>query len=318
MLSASRFPPPGRLVPIGPNTLHIRVSGQAGPVVVFEAGVAASSVSWALVEPEVAKFATTVTYDRAGLGWSSAAATPRIPSVIAGELKSLLAAVDIEPPYLLVGHSFGGLVVERFAADYPEYVQGVVLVDPLRAFEWLDPDPQPTAMLARGVKLSRRGAMLARLGVVRLSLSLLLSGNRVLPRFAALASSGSGGSGFMDRMAGEIRKLPRELWPVVAWHWSQWKSFEGMARHLEALPASSREMMDCVVDPSIPGISLVAEPIRAQGAAHFDVECIEDCGHWVQFDRPDLVVSAIRRLAGRFRPESTREWSRSRPSTRPR
>ena len=98
---------------------------------VFEAGLAATSVSWVYVQPEVAKFARTCSYDRAGLGWSEAGRSPRTVAVMVEALRALLRGVDSQGPFHLVGHSFGGLVIHAFAAAYPAEVAGLVLVDPV-------------------------------------------------------------------------------------------------------------------------------------------------------------------------------------------
>jgi pimeloyl-ACP methyl ester carboxylesterase len=288
------FEPPGRVVQVCGSTLHFHITGSGGPVVVLEAGIAATSLSWALVQPEIAKFTTVVSYDRAGLGWSGPAITPRTPTVVASELQAGLEAAGLPGPYVLVGHSFGGLIVQRFAALNRSNVSGLVLVDALRPEEWCPLTAGRQRMLAHGIRLSRRGAALARLGIVGVSLRILLAGNRLVPRLAARLSSGGSGGGVTDRLAGEIRKLPRALWPVIAWHWSQAKNFEGMARHLECLPASAAEMAGCALDPLLPVTALVAEggalPIFPES---WRVVQAKGSGHWIQLDRPDLVTAAI-------------------------
>ena len=276
---------------------HIHETG-TGPVpVILEAGIAATSLSWALVQDEASKFAHVISYDRAGLGWSEPATGPRTPAVIVKELRAVLEAARIAGPYLLVGHSFGGLVVERFAVEYPTLAAGVVLVDALSPKEFFPLTEQKRAMLGRGISLSRRGGTLARMGIVRLCLGLVLGGNQTLPKLAARVSSGSGGEGLTARLAGEIRKLPKSVWPMVASHWSMPKSFESMARHLECLPDSCREMAETVL-PEIPVTVISAAKnqdgpgVRVPASAQWITA--EGSGHWVQLDQPELVVEAIR------------------------
>ncbi len=290
---------PAPLVKIGDSQLYFDVRGSGGPAVVLEAGIAATSLSWALVQPVLAEKTTVVSYDRAGLGWSSPARTPRTPSSIASELRAGLRLAGIPAPFVLVGHSFGGLIVQRFGAMYPKEVLGLVLVDALNPDEWYPLTPARQQVLDRGVRLSRRGAALARLGIIRFSLNFLLKGNQFVPRLAARLSSGGKGSGVTDRLAGEIRKLPRELWPVIAQHWSESKNFSGMARHLSDLPESAAEMVNCVLDPSVPVIALVAErSVERVFPASWQVVRAEGSGHWIQLDRPDLVLEAVRRMIG--------------------
>jgi pimeloyl-ACP methyl ester carboxylesterase len=93
------------------------------------------------------------------------------------------------------------------------------------------------------------------------------------------------------------RKLPRELWPVIAWQWSQAKNFEGMVRHLESLPESAAEMAQCQVDPSLPVTALLAESGVETGLPEtWKIVRAGGSGHWVQLDRPELVISAVREM----------------------
>jgi pimeloyl-ACP methyl ester carboxylesterase len=293
-------PPPGRLVDIGTCVLHVHVQGEGAPAVILEAGIAATSLSWALVESDLAACCRVVTYDRAGLGWSGPARSPRTPGVIAQELRTALQVLGVNGPFVLVGHSFGGIVVQSFARRFPAEVRGLVLLDPFDPAEWCPLSPQRKAMLDRGIRLSRRGAFLARMGVVRASLRFLLAGNQIIPRLAARLSSGHGGSSLTGRLAGEVRKLPRELWPAIAWHWCQAKNFEGMARHLESLAESAAEAADIQLEESLPVSVLLAEDGgERQFPSAWDVQRLPGSGHWVQLDRPDLVVAAVKRTIGR-------------------
>ena len=124
-----RFPPPGRFVRVNERQMHVQVTGEGTPTVVFESGMGASCLSWTLVQPHVAQFARAVSYDRAGHGWSDPAGEPRTARQIAQELHTLLDAAGISGPYVLVGHSFGGYVNLAFAHLYRDEVVGMVLLD---------------------------------------------------------------------------------------------------------------------------------------------------------------------------------------------
>jgi pimeloyl-ACP methyl ester carboxylesterase len=122
-------PPVGRLVDVGGYRLHLACEGEGGPTVVMEAAIGETGLLWSLVQPAVAKVTRACVYDRAGLGWSDPSPKPRTAATMAEELHRLLAAAEVPGPYVLVGHSFGGLLMRLYAARYPQEVVGLVLVD---------------------------------------------------------------------------------------------------------------------------------------------------------------------------------------------
>ena len=146
---------------------------QANPRCSFEAGIGATNLNWRRIQQQVAQFTGTASYDRSGLGWSSKCRTARTPTNIAAELHELLERGEIKPPYILVGHSFGGLVMRRFALEYPQDVAGLVLVDPMRCEEWPPLDPAKQTEIDLGPQLIRyfapdRALRLTRLAVTSL------------------------------------------------------------------------------------------------------------------------------------------------------
>lgn len=126
---AQQYRHPGQLVGVGKFRLNVYCSGQGSPTVVLEAGLADSLESWSRVQPEIAGFARVCSYDRAGYGYSDPGPMPRTSDRIAAELHAALRAAGEKPPYLLVGHSFGGFNVRVFNGKYPDEVAGLVLVD---------------------------------------------------------------------------------------------------------------------------------------------------------------------------------------------
>ncbi len=133
---ARRYPPPGRLVDIGGRRLHLICAGSAaGPTVVIEAGSGNNSTYWTDMVHRVSAFARVCTYDRAGLGWSDPVSGSRSFDDRAADLHALLVNAEVAGPYVLVGHSYGGYIVRRFAAAYPASVAGIVLVDAVEE-EW--------------------------------------------------------------------------------------------------------------------------------------------------------------------------------------
>lgn len=119
----------GVIVDVGGRKMHIDCTGQGSPTVVLESGLGDTYVSWRKVQPEIAKFTRVCSYDRAGLGYSDSSSGPRTSKVIAEELHELLRAAHVQPPYVLVGHSMGGFDVRVYAGLYRNEVTGMVLVD---------------------------------------------------------------------------------------------------------------------------------------------------------------------------------------------
>ena len=133
------YPPPGRLIDVGGWRLHLNCTGEARPTqptVVLEAGVGDFSVEWSLVQPAVARFARVCSYDRAGDGWSEIGPYPRTFRQIVYELHTLLDRAGERPPYVLVGHSYGGWLVRLYQSTYPSEVTGMVLVEAGAADPW--------------------------------------------------------------------------------------------------------------------------------------------------------------------------------------
>jgi pimeloyl-ACP methyl ester carboxylesterase len=133
---APRPTPPGQMVDVGGYQLYLYCTGTGSPTVILEAGLEGDDISWKQVQPEVAEFTRVCSYDRAGLAHSDYGPTPRDAEMSAAALHTLLTKRGIAPPYVLVGHSFGGLLIRRFASDYPEEVDGLIFVDSLHEDWW--------------------------------------------------------------------------------------------------------------------------------------------------------------------------------------
>lgn len=127
--SAGLLAAPGTYIWVGSHRLHLNCIGQGSPTVIFDSGLGGSSLDWIRVQPEVASFTRACSYDRAGYAWSDAGPLPRDSVSISQELEILLGNASVPAPYLLVGHSFGGLNVRLFSANNPQVVAGLVLVD---------------------------------------------------------------------------------------------------------------------------------------------------------------------------------------------
>ena len=167
-LDKRHYPPPGELVNINGYRLHIQSSGTGSPTVILEAGLGAISSGWGWIQPEVAKFTRVVSYDRPGLGWSESGNSSPSASHIAWQLHQLLQASGTEGPYVLVGHSMGGLLVRVFAHRYPDEVVGMVLVDASHPDQHVR-SPAIRKYMNSGFQMLKRVPLLTKLGYVRLT-----------------------------------------------------------------------------------------------------------------------------------------------------
>ncbi len=299
---ARSYPPPGRIIDAG-HGLHAYVMGSGAPTVVFESGISASSISWTVLQPQIAEITTTVSYDRAGLGWSNAARDVFDVDRMLADFSALLDKLQLPAPYVLVGHSYGGLLVRLYAERHPERVAGLVLLDPVLACEWAQPDLNHRRLLQTACVMSSWGGFLARFGVVRFATAPLLRGSTFIPQLIGRASAGPA-AGVIDRLAGEIRKLPRESWPIVRAHWCRPSNFRAMVKHLKALPSSFTALRNSQFD--FPLVVISGANVSPDGLSeHRAIAALSTrgehrvCasgGHWVHFDDPELVADAIRRV----------------------
>ncbi len=282
--------------------LYLLEQGAGGPTVLFEAGIGATNLNWRHIQETVSRFTGTASYDRGGLGWSSRCRTARTPVNIAQELHDLLEHAQIKPPYILVGHSFGGLVMRRYALLYPEDVAGVVLVDPMRCEEWPPLDPSKQSQIDLGKRLIRCAEPFAFCGLTRLAVTSLFGRSTRLSGPLA-GATGSGGRHVLGRITHEVGKMPREVWPVVASQWSCPGFYAGMRSHIQSIPDTVREMHEAEPIKEIPVVVLT--PGKSTPLSE---ECLDRIGdnveqviapaseHWIHLDEPDLVIGSIRAM----------------------
>ncbi|NWF69095.1 MAG: alpha/beta hydrolase [Chloroflexi bacterium] len=170
--------PPGKRVNVGGAAWYVTVKGTGAPAVVIETALTGLSPEWWALQEVLAQHTTVVTYDRAGYGWSAAPTTPRTSANIAQEARALLAALNLPAPFVLVGHSQGGLYAQHFARLYPQDTAGVVLLDPLspddnRFKAELPPELYQGSGADKSMNL-KIGAVMSRLGLLGLLKPLLL------------------------------------------------------------------------------------------------------------------------------------------------
>ena len=128
--AAGAAAPLGKLYDLAGERLWLHRSGEGRPAAVFLSGAGTVGLDYFNVQQEGAQLTTSVIYDRAGTGWSDAAPMRRSAAATVGELRGLLSLAGIAPPYVLVGHSLGGLFARRYTQLHPSEVAGLVLLDP--------------------------------------------------------------------------------------------------------------------------------------------------------------------------------------------
>ena len=296
-----KYPAPGQLVDVGGYKLHINCTGQGNPTVILEAGQGDYSLIWAYVQPEIAKNNRVCTYDRAGYGWSEPSPYPRTANAEMEELHTLLVNANIQGPYVLVGHSLGGMLVRVYAHNFPDDVIGMVLVDsyheerPVR-------NPELTTLNRDAAEQFRLFAFLSSTGIMALAPQSIP--NRGLPDVAyAQYQAITATTGYFETFIDEIFALPESAAEVRAMritslehmplivispgHWDEvasltdtenqqlWKAFQVQQSELVALSSDS--------------IQIIAE----------------QSGHDVQIDQPDVVIDAIREIVMRVFAGST-------------
>ena len=279
-ISLRNNPPPGRLVELDGRNVHLLCAGEGSPTVILEAGLPASSLTWMSVFSEIAELTRVCTYDRPGYGWSQSTDSTRTVETIAQELRMVLQRADISPPYILAGHSFGGLVMQLYAMRFPNDFVGMVLVDsshPGQAHRTLDLREIDTISFAMKT--------LGPIGIVRL-LFPVPAGN---PESRDIS----------------VREQERELLMTN-------RTLRTAIREMSGLRESLRQVAESAVDlGSKPLVVLSQGQRRAESwqaiqedlsrlSTNSEWQVVGGAGHFIQHDQPDVIVEAVRRVLERM------------------
>ena len=274
--------PPGMLVGVGLHRLHIHCTGRGSPTVVFESGLGGTSLDWNRVQPEVSRFTRACSYDRAGYGWSERGPEPRHADRIATELETLLLHAGVPPPYLLVGHSFGGLAIRLFAArNERRAVAGLVLVDATHEHQF---QRMESAGLRVPMAPTGRRFVIANHGLVPSALPdelKPLAQRLALARKAIRTLHGELGSlRHSARQVDSIRRAPDV--PVIVLARSPRRDAD---RHHERLDEAwldlQRELADTMENGSF--------------------QMVPGSGHYIHLERPERVVGAVWTIVDAYR-----------------
>jgi pimeloyl-ACP methyl ester carboxylesterase len=296
-------PPPGRLIDIGGFRLHLDCRGTGRQVVVIDVGAGGWSISFTHIQQAITDEARVCTYDRAGMGWSDLGPAPRTSDRMANELHALLRRAGVPAPYVLVGHSLGGLTMRAFAAARPDEVAGIVLVESAHEEQWKRLPSEAFAAL---------GATLPRLR-------------------AAAAAARAGRLG--PPQPGPVPQASREVQTIYAAAMTTPKPYEGFAAEIEGVmldaraPVSPRPLGDLPLTVVTAGNSFAAFegsgiPREAANGAWMQLQSelvglstrgvqfvIDSANHRIHATHPDFIVRAIRHMLRATRDTATRMGS---------
>ncbi|MDF5715402.1 MAG: alpha/beta hydrolase [Rhizonema sp. NSF051] len=294
-LLEDRQPPPGELIDVGGYRLHLYVAGEARPTIVLDHSLGGVE-GYFLIE-ELAKLARVCIYDRAGYGWSDRSPHPRTSHQIVKELDTLLTQAGIEPPYILIGNSFGSYNVRMYAHFFPQKVAGIVLTDALHETGMLKMSVQLQTLklfFISGFVMSIIGSML---GIIRLL--------RVC--------------GVFELLKPELRHFSKDSLNQVKRSFCRSKHWLAMSREMMNLDKSARQVSIAKHFGTMPIVSIKASSffkpsfwtifIPLKGAnqlrekmhvelCNLSTDCLQveasKSGHFVWVDQPDFIVDAVR------------------------
>lgn len=282
------FSMPGQLVDVGGYEMHIDCAGQKSPTVVFDSGLGDSYVSWRKVQPQIAQFTRVCSYDRAGIGYSDSSPHHRSSKDIAEELHRLLQQAAVVPSYILVGHSMGGYDVRVFTSLYPSEVAGVVLVDASHPEQESRFPPAINDLKASDLRQEEFLAAIMPFGVPRI---LGFCGKDIEIRAAecnfhsALESveelKAFSKSAMQTEATGSLGNLPLAV--------------------LSSDPSMPRpELPEDLVKPTVDAWQQMQEEL-----AHLSTRSVrvvaKNSGHYIQINRPDVVIEAVRNMVEEIR-----------------
>lgn len=294
------YPPPGQLYEVGDYKLHLYCTGEGSPAVILEAGAGSPSSSWFLVQEKVAQFTRVCSYDRPGFGWSEPASAPLSGEQVATNLRQLLQTAGIPGPYILVGHSAGGVYARSFARQYPADVLGLVLVDSSHESQNLRFPPKFQQYSERQSLSNRLCQYLSPFGAIRLS----RLWHRMLPESVVSTDWGEAAMATMYRT------------PFCAAAYDEMLTFSRLFSQPDG-PASLGDLplivlsaggtFDNIPEATVKAIGrdvLAQMELVSQGlqqelvsvSTQGEQVIAEQSSHYIQWDQPDLVIDAIRKL----------------------
>jgi pimeloyl-ACP methyl ester carboxylesterase len=299
----AQYPPPGQMVDVGGYKMHIYCQGSGSPTVLLVPGAGDFSLTWSQVQPEVAQVTRVCAYDFGGFGWSELGPQPPTMENVVAELHTLLTNAGIEGPYVLVGHSLGGMYVRAYAVQYPQEAVGMVLVDSTH-------EDQVARYEAAVASHGDEGAGTAANGQTTVLMYQLVL--RVFEELNSLGILAMNPEAF-PALVPDLPEVAKEYKSVMLSNDSFFAAIQQQGDYVEDNQADVREMhittlgdIPLVVLSSRkvapqPGLSaeetadLLAELHTELAALSSRGELVfaEESSHQIQWDQPELVIEAI-------------------------
>lgn len=295
----AQYPPTGQMVDVGGYRLHIDCRGNGSPTVVMDAGLTEPSLMWALVQPHVSNTTRVCVYDRAGLGWSDTSPEPRTAEVMVDELHTLLNNANVTGPYIMVGHSTGGMLVRLYAHSYPAEVVGMVLVDAQHEDQF--------SRLSTAIQQDIKAMFAQSNQTLPLYRAVVATGiGALVPAIGALADNPQLPSPAREAFSALALSDPRFIEAQTAEQDAIFESLEQVrAAHITSLGNIPLIVLyRGIVDSPTPGLSPEENQqwwfgLQSELAAlspQGQLVLADRSGHHIQLDQPDLVTDAIEEI----------------------
>lgn len=300
-----KYPPPGKLYDVGGRRLHLYSTGEVGPTVVLEAGGSSPALLWYLVQKEVAIFARVCSYDRAGFGWSDPVSKPLTANDAAEDLHKLLKTANVPGPYILVGHSIGGVYIRAFTHHYPAEVAGMVLVDSSHESQNLRYPHEFNKISRRQISSMRMLPFLSRIGMLRLTRAWSL----MMPEPPLPVEIGMAILATMYRTS--YCEATYEEMVAIAGMVSQEKGPASLG-DLPLIVLAADDSIKKMPEAMVKAIGQNAFEKLLQLAQEFPQELaglstcgklivVENSSHYIQWDQPKIVIDAIKEIVEQVR-----------------
>jgi pimeloyl-ACP methyl ester carboxylesterase len=293
---AYRYPPPGQLVDVDGHQMHIACSGTGSPTIVLDAGVSGGALDWTPNQPALAATTRVCSYDRAGMGWSAPSAETRTPEHVAQELHTRLTNAGIAPPYVLVGHSLAGKNVRLFAAQHPDEVVGLVLIDARSEYVDLNTSEAEVQAFHQALKAQDWVYSVAhRLGVARLGGSALLGSTAISDEIArTILLQKSSTPALAAANAELIERAASDALLIAA---------PGLGDLPLVVLAAGQNLRDV---PFWPEAQRQQAALSTQGR----LLTVEASGHYIHWEFPSLVIDAVQDVVTRAQIQTSTKDSR--------